>query len=79
MIGAMELSELFYQMEQLGNAGEQEQIEKRTPEVLNLYRSYKDILAEYGRAPQEGQKQVSSEKIRQTLMALHDAVDAFAC
>ena len=36
MIGAMELSDLFYQMEQLGNAGQQEEIEKRNPEVLEL-------------------------------------------
>lgn len=77
MIGAMELSELFYQMEQLGNAGEQEQIEMRTPQVLKLYRSYKEILTEYGRAPRENQIQVSSETMCQTLMRLHDAVDVF--
>ena len=77
MIGALELSDLFYQMEQLGNAGDLEQIEKCTPEILNFYRSYKDILIEYGRTPQEGQKKVSVEKMQETLLALYDAVDAF--
>lgn len=77
MIGALELSELFYQMEQLGNAGEQKVLEERTPEVLELYRSYKKVLEPYGRVSQDGQQQVSAEAIRQTLMKLHDAMDSF--
>ena len=77
MIGAMELSELFYEMEQLGNAGEQKQIEARTPEVLALYRSYKSVLAPYGKLAQEAQEQVSYETMQQTLMRLHDAMDSF--
>lgn len=77
MIGALELSELFYQMEQLGNAGEQEQLVMRTPEVLALYRSYKDVLAPYGKKSQENQQQVSVESIQQTLKQLHDAMDCF--
>ena len=77
MIGALELSELFYQMEQLGNAGEQKTIEERTPEVLKLYRSYKKVLEPYGRTSQEGKKKVSAEEIRQALMRLHDAMDSF--
>ena len=77
MIGALELSELFYQMEQLGNADEREQLTLRTPEVLKLYRSYKDILVQYGRSTQENQRQVSVETMQQTLMRLHDAMDNF--
>ena len=77
MIGALELSELFYQMEQLGNAGEQKTLEERTPEVLKLYRSYKKVLEPYGRLAQDGQQQVSAEMIRQALMKLHDAMDSF--
>ena len=77
MIGAMELSELFYQMEQLGNAGEQEEIIKRTPEVLKLYRSYKEVLKEYGKDEHTNQQSVSIEIMEQTLMRLHDAMDCF--
>lgn len=77
MIGAMELSELFYQMEQLGNAGKEEEIRKRTPEVLELYRSYKDVLEPYGNVEQEGQKRVPSAVMKETLRRLHDAIDSF--
>lgn len=77
MIGAMELSELFYQMEQLGNAGKEEEIRKRTPEVLELYRSYKKVLEPYGNVEQEEQKRVPSAVMKETLMRLRDAVDSF--
>ena len=77
MIGAMELSRLFYEMEQLGNAGETEQIKQRMPRLLELYQSYKPVLAEYGKASEENQIRVSSKEMRQTLMRLHDAMDGF--
>lgn len=77
MIGALELSDLFYQMEQLGNAGEQTILEERTPNVLELYRSYKDILKEYATSEEEEKERVSSEQMQQTLMRLHDAMDCF--
>lgn len=77
MIGAMELSGLFYEMEQLGNAGEQEMLKERTPAVLELYRSYKPILAEYAKEEDTGKEKVSPAVIREALMKLHDAMDAF--
>ncbi len=77
MIGALELSQMFYEMEQLGNQGEIEQIEARTPELLKLYRSYKEILAEYAKASQEEKTQVSLETMLETLKGLHDAMDTF--
>ncbi len=77
MIGAMELSELFYQMEQLGNAGEEEEIIKRTPEVLKLYKSYKEILKEYGQDEHKQLSVVPYDTIEETLIRLHDAMDSF--
>ena len=77
MIGAMELSGLFYEMEQLGNAGEQELLRERTPTVLDLYRSYKPILAPYAKEEDTGRQKVSPTVVRETLMKLHDAMDAF--
>lgn len=77
MVGALELSEQFYQMEQLGNAGEKEEIEKRTPKVLALYRSYKELLKDHIETEDEDKVQVSYEKIKQTLIRLHDAMDNF--
>ena len=77
MIGAMELSGLFYEMEQLGNAGDGEKLRERTPAVLDLYRSYKPILAKYAEDEVSDREKVSPEVIRETLMRLHDAMDTF--
>ena len=77
MIGAMELSAMFYRMEQLGNAGEQEEIERQTPKVLALFRSYKSILEPFGNAEQREQKRVLPKVIKETLIRLHDAMDCF--
>ena len=77
MIGAMELSGLFFEMEQLGNAGEEQQIRERTPAVLELYRSYKPILAEYAKEEDGDKEKASPAVMRETLMRLHDAMDTF--
>ncbi|MBR3807439.1 MAG: response regulator [Lachnospiraceae bacterium] len=77
MIGALELSEQFYQMEMLGNAGETELIEKRTPGILELYRSYKEVLKDHVKTDAEGKTTVSNEQIEKTLTRLHDAMDSF--
>lgn len=77
MIGAMELSGMFYRMEQLGNAGKQEEIERHMPELLELFRSYIKVLASYGDTVPEKQKRVLPKVIQETLMRLHDAIDCF--
>ena len=77
MIGAMELSKLSYELEKLGNANDREQIELKTPELLNLYRSYKPILAEYGKTKSEKTKKISYSDMKQALMHIHDAMDNF--
>ncbi len=76
MIGALELSEKFYQLEQWGNAGEQNLLEQNTPAVLSLYQSFKPILEPYGKMLKE-QKVVSVEEMINTLTALKDAMDSF--
>ncbi|MBQ3797887.1 MAG: response regulator [Butyrivibrio sp.] len=45
LIGAMELSELAAYLEQRGNEENLKEIEEKTPELLKLFRSYKDKLA----------------------------------
>ncbi len=77
MIGAMELSEQFYQMEMLGNAGEKEEIEKRTPEILAHYRSYKELLKDHVKYDVEEKTFVSYEQVEKTLERLHNAMDSF--
>lgn len=77
MIGALELSEQFYQMEMLGNAGSKEEIEKQTPEVLVHYRSYKELLKDHVKTDVEEKTAVSYEQVEETLTRLHDAMDSF--
>ena len=77
MIGALELSEKFYQLEMLGNSNDMEEIEKRTPEVLKQYRSYKELLKNYVKSDVEKKNSVSCEQVEKTLLSLHDAMDNF--
>ncbi|MBR5128272.1 MAG: response regulator [Roseburia sp.] len=77
MIGALELSQKFYELEQLGNANNKERLETLTPDVLRLYRSYKEILAPYGRLQEQDKKDTPVEEMIGSLKALRDAVDSF--
>ena len=77
MVGAMQLSALAYELEQLGNENAKEQIESKTPELLRIYREYKVLLKEYGEIESEGTTKVSPMQMKKTLMRIHDAVDNF--
>ncbi|MBE5888539.1 MAG: response regulator [Lachnospiraceae bacterium] len=76
MIGAMELSKQFYELEQLGNAEEQKILESKTPGVLLLYRSYKSVLAPYGIGNQD-KENVPVEIMVHALEQLRDAMENF--
>ena len=73
----LELSEKFYQLEQLGNAEDQITLEKLTPDVLSLYRSFKPILEPFARSMEQEKDVVSTEKMIETLNQLRDAIDSF--
>lgn len=77
MVGAMQLSALAYELEQLGNQNAKEEIESKTPELLRLYRQYKELLKEYGKTESEETMKVSPIQIKETLMRIHDAVENF--
>ncbi len=77
MVGAMELSEMFYELEQLGNAEEQKILENKTPAVLSLYRSYKPILEPYGKLGEQEKEQVHVRTIIHALEQLREAMDSF--
>ncbi|MBO5098127.1 MAG: response regulator, partial [Agathobacter sp.] len=76
MIGAMELSKQFYELEQLGNAEEQKILESKTPGVLSLYRSYKPVLAPYVIGNQD-KENVPVETMVHALEQLRDAMENF--
>lgn len=77
MIGALELSELFYQMEQCGNMEDVETIAKENPAIMELYRSYKPILEPYGKANEQDKKEVPKDEIVRVLDKLNTAMDSF--
>lgn len=77
MIGATELSQLFFRMEQLGNEENLEEIEKNMPKLLSLYRSYKPILGKYIRTQTEERINVSYGEMRDALLRLQNAMDQF--
>ena len=77
MIGALELSELFFKMEQCGNAGDVETINRENPAVMELYRSYKPILEPYGKANEQDKKEVPRAEIMAALNSLNTAMDTF--
>ncbi len=77
MIGALELSERFYQMEQYGNAGDMEAILRENPALMESYRGYKAVLAAYGRANEENKKEVPAADSIAALERLRDAMDGF--
>ena len=77
MIGAMELSAKFYELEKLGNAEDKKTLEIKTPDVLSLYRSYKQILEPYGRLKEQEKQSVPIEVMIQELEQLKDAMSNF--
>lgn len=77
MIGAMELSEKFYRLEQLGNAGDEKMLALETPAVLKLYRSYKPILQPFAAANEQEKTAVSIAEMVAELDALKTAMDTF--
>lgn len=77
MIGAMELSERFYRLEQLGNAEDEKSLALETPDVLSLYRSYKPILEPFARKNDQEKQEVSVDEIIAELEILKASMDAF--
>ena len=77
MIGAMELSKWCYELEMAGNASEVEKLNQQTTGMLQMYRSYKEVLKPYAKLQNEDKKQVPKEVIIGDLNELRDAIDTF--
>ena len=77
MIGAMELSKWCYDLEMAGNNEDSEKLNRETPGMLQMYRSYKEILKPYAKLQNEEKKQVPEEEIIDCLQKLSDAIDTF--
>lgn len=85
MIGATELSELAFKMEQAGNAEDMDAINSQTPVLMEMYRAYKNTLAylDGGEAANDKEEvpvsTIKSELFKMTMAAKDfnmDGVDA---
>ena len=77
MIGALELSEEFKHLEELGNKEDREEIDKLTPKALTELRALKPVLEPYKVQANENLKEVSKDEIIAELNKIHDAMDGF--
>lgn len=77
MIGALELSDLFKEMEEYGHEEKKKEIEKKIEPLLNMYRGYKEILKEYGERNENEKREGTKEEIRALLKDIMEAMDNF--
>ena len=76
MIGAGALSLEFYELEQLGNAGDVSAIKLKTEGVLEHMESYKEALLPFAGGIGE-EKEADSFAIKAKLQEIYDAMDSF--
>ncbi len=76
-IGALELSKFFARMEKCGDEGDIETITRETPKLLAMYRSYKEVLAPYGKMDDKLKRDATKDELIQIIKELCDAVDDF--
>lgn len=77
LVGAIELSKDFADLENLGNSGNMEEVKKGTPKVLKTLRQYKEILAPFEKLESTQKEQVSKDTIIECLRSMEEAVEAF--
>jgi len=77
MIGALELSDKFYELEMAGNANDIDILTQQTAPTLELYRSYKPILECYAAEDIIQKEEISREELIETICKLKDAMDCF--
>ena len=77
MIGALELSDEFKNLEELGNAENEEQLLSLTPGVLDRLKGYKEYLAPFAATSNEDKKEVSSDEILKEINQIKSAMDTF--
>ena len=52
-------------------------MEKLTPDVLSLYRSFKPLLEPFAKSMEQEKNEVSTEEMIETLNQLRNAIDCF--
>lgn len=77
LLGAMELSEQARLLEAAGNENRVDEIKNKTPELLTLYRSYKEKLKKEGAETDEDLPLIPDDELKEILGALKEFVEAF--
>lgn len=77
MIGALELSDEFKHLEELGNAEDEKQLLSLTPGVLDRLKGYKEYLAPFAASSNEDKKEVSIDEIIKEITQIKTAMDTF--
>lgn len=77
MIGALELSDMFYQLEQAGNHEDYDTIDRMSGPTIELFRSYKAILEPHVAVDTQEKEEVDTEEIISTLNKIKDCMDGF--
>lgn len=77
MIGAHALSKKFFELEQLGNAEQEEELKEKTPGVLTEYRSLKAPLEPFRHYTDGEKKAVTVEEIVDALDSMCESVNQF--
>ena len=77
IIGAVSLSEAFYELERLGNAKQERSLLDKTPKVLAQYRAFKERLQPYGHNLEEEKIETKKENLIHILEKMCHGVENF--
>ncbi len=78
LIGATELSQMAAHLEDSGNAEDENEINEKTPELLELYRSYKEKLASInGDANDEDLPEIPGDELKRAFKDIRELLEAY--
>lgn len=77
MVGALELSERFKRLEELGNEENIAMLKELTPDVIRAYREFRELLKPFVTRAEEEKKEMPKEEVLSMLQKLEKAMDEF--
>ncbi len=77
LIGAVPLSEAAKELEGYGKQGKTELLEEKTPDLLAMYRDFKDMLKPYADKEEAARQEASNGEWCQALQQIHQCIEQF--
>lgn len=77
LIGAVQLSEAAKELEGYGKQEKTELLEEKTPDLLAMYRDFKDILKPYADKEEAARQEASNGEWCQALQQIHQCIEQF--